>query len=124
MLSALLCFLNSLSSTVHAQGTAFSYQGRLNTAGGPANGTYDLTFTLFNTNTGGILVSGPVTNSAVSVSNGLFTVAVDFGSKPFTLGQRLWLEIGAQTNGAASVIHAGAAPGGLVHAHCDVCQRG
>ena len=51
---------------------------------------------MFNTNTGGILVSGPVTNSAVSVSNGLFTVAVDFGSKPFTLGQRLWLEIGGR----------------------------
>ncbi len=92
----------TMVASTFAQGSAFSYQGRLNTTNGPATGSYDLTFTLFNTNTGGILVSGPVTNSAVSVSNGLFTVAVDFGSKPFTLGQRLWLEIGAQTNGAAS----------------------
>ena len=98
----LFCAVNSHISTARAQGTAFSYQGRLNTVGGPANGTYDLTFTLFNTNAGGTLISGPVTNSTVSVSNGLFTVAVDFGSAPFKLGQPLWLEIGARTNGAAS----------------------
>ena len=89
-------------STAHAQATAFSYQGRLNDASGLANGTYDLTFTLFNTNAGGTLISGPVTNSAVSVSNGLFTVAVDFGGAPYALGEALWLEIGARTNGTAT----------------------
>src|ERR1017187_6335015 len=98
----LSCAINSPFSTARAQGTAFSYQGRLNTASGPANGRYDLTFMLFNTNARGILISGPVTNSPVSVSNGLFTVAVDLGSAPFTPGQRLWLEIGARTNGAAA----------------------
>lgn len=102
-LAALLLAAGNLQlSVAFAQGTAFSYQGRLNDASGLANGTYDLTFTLFNTNAGGILISGPVTNGAVSVSNGLFTVAVDFGGAPFTLGQPLWLEIGARTNGAAS----------------------
>ena len=30
-----------------AQGTAFTYQGRLQDTGEPANGTYDLRFTLF-----------------------------------------------------------------------------
>ena len=99
---AAACSLFMPGPAAQAQGTAFSYQGRLNTASGTATGTYDLTFTLFNTNAGGILISGPVTNSAVSVSNGLFTVAVDFGSAPFTLGQPLWLEIGARTNGAAT----------------------
>ena len=31
-----------------AQGTAFTYQGRLNDGGNPANGFYDLTFQLWN----------------------------------------------------------------------------
>ena len=102
LLLALLCVLNAPFSTAHAQGTAFSYQGLLTTGNGPANGTYDLTFTLFNTNATGSAVSATVTNTAASVSNGLFTVAVDFGSAPFKLGQPLWLEIGARTNGAAA----------------------
>jgi len=102
MAGLLLIAFNFKLATTYAQSTAFSYQGRLNNASGPATGTYDLTFTLFNTNAGGTLISGPVTNSSVGVSNGLFTVAVDFGSAPFTLGQRLWLEVGARTNGAAT----------------------
>ena len=34
-----------------AQGTAFTYQGRLNSSGVPADGTYDFQFILFNTDT-------------------------------------------------------------------------
>jgi hypothetical protein len=59
--------------TGHAQGTAFSYQGRLNNGGAVAGGSYDLAFTLFNTNASGVASAGPVTNSAVAVTNGLFT---------------------------------------------------
>src|SRR5437870_7471033 len=33
--------------TIHAQTTAFTYQGKLTDGGAPANGTYDLQFTLF-----------------------------------------------------------------------------
>ncbi len=85
-------------STVFAQGTAFTYQGELNDGGCPANGSYDLTFTLFNANTSGVAIAGPVTNSAVLVTNGLFTVTIDFGSGAFT-GQTNWLQIGVETNG-------------------------
>ncbi len=35
-------------STVFAQGTAFTYNGRLNDGTNPATGSYDLTFTLYN----------------------------------------------------------------------------
>ena len=49
----LLSTLNQQLSTVFAQGTAFTYQGRLNDGGAPANGTYDLTFALFDEATGG-----------------------------------------------------------------------
>ena len=31
---------------VHAQGTAFTYQGRLNVSGAPASGTYDFRYRL------------------------------------------------------------------------------
>lgn len=80
------------------QSTAFTYQGRLNDGGAPANGTYNFKFTLFVTNSGGTAIAGPVTNNAVAVSNGLFTTTIDFGNV-FT-GATNWLEIGVQTNGA------------------------
>jgi hypothetical protein len=83
---------------VSAQGTAFTYQGRLNDGTGQPSGNYDLTFTLFDASTAGNVIAGPLTNSAVAVSNGLFTTMVDFGSGVFT-GQPYWLEIGVITNG-------------------------
>jgi len=95
----MLSTLNSQLSTLHAQGTAFTYQGRLNNGGGAANGSYDLTFTLFATNTSGIAIAGPVTNTAVGVTNGLFTTLVDFGLGAF-IGTSNWLEIAVSTNAA------------------------
>src|SRR5271169_6408101 len=95
----LLTTLHSHLSAVFAQGTAFTYQGKLDSGGSPTSGTYNLTFTLFNTNSGGSAVAGPVTNNAVTVTNGLFTVLIDFGRGPFT-GATNWLQIGVETNGA------------------------
>jgi hypothetical protein len=88
----------SLSNPASAQGTAFTYQGRLNTGGSPANGSYDIAFSLYATNAGGVAIAGPVTNTAVSVANGLFTTTVDFGNV-FT-GASNWLAIAVSTNGA------------------------
>ena len=93
-----LSTLNSQLSTVFAQGTAFTYQGQLQNNGSPASGTYNLTFSLFNTNITGVPIAGPVTNNAVIVTNGLFTVLIDFGPGVFT-GQTNWLQIGVETNG-------------------------
>jgi hypothetical protein len=81
--------------------TGFTYQGRLNDIGGPANGTYDLTFSVFDVSTGGSPVAGPVTNSTVAVANGLFTITLDFGNTVFN-GNDLWLEIGVRTNGGGA----------------------
>ena len=96
-----LSTLNYQLSTAFAQGTAFTYQGRLNNNGNPAAGTYNLTFTLFNTNASGVAIAGPVTNSAVSVTNGLFMVQVDFGPGVF-IDTTNWLQIGVATNGVTS----------------------
>jgi hypothetical protein len=82
-----------------AQTTAFTYQGLLNDTGATANGTYDLTFAAYDAPVSGNLISVITTNQAVTVSNGLFTTTVDFGSGVFT-GSDLWLEITVSTNGA------------------------
>lgn len=83
---------------LYAQGTAFTYQGRLNTGGTLANGAYDIQFAVFDAVTNGIQTSVVLTNPAVAVSNGLFTTAVDFGASVFR-GAASWLELAVRTNG-------------------------
>jgi formylglycine-generating enzyme required for sulfatase activity len=73
-------------------GTVFTYQGLLNSGGAAVNGTADLTFTLYDAASG----SNPVGTSNVGndmwISNGVFTVALDFGPSAFN-GTARWLEI-------------------------------
>ena|SRR5579862_6407207 len=102
VITALLSTLNYRLSTAFAQGTAFTYQGQLQNGGALASGTYNLTFALFTNDAGGTAVAGPVTNNGVGVSNGLFTVVIDFGASPWT-GVSNWLEIAVETNGAGSL---------------------
>jgi hypothetical protein len=85
---------------LRAQGTAFTYQGRLNDGTNPANGSYDLRFYLRDAVTAGNPVGTTNTVAPLAASNGLFTVTLDFGSKVFTGADR-WLEIGVRTNGSA-----------------------
>ena len=87
-------------SSIFAQGTAFTYQGRLTENGSPANGDYDLQFVLFSALTVGNPVGPTNTVAPVPVSNGLFTVTLDFGSVVFD-GSARWLEIALRTNGSA-----------------------
>ena len=75
-----------------AVGTAFTYQGRLTDAGSPANGAYDFEFRLYDAASGGSQVGSTVPLADVIVSNGLFTVQLDFGAAAFT-GDARWLEI-------------------------------
>ncbi|VGO16732.1 hypothetical protein PDESU_05323 [Pontiella desulfatans] len=89
-----------------AQSSAFTYQGRLTDGSTPASGNYDFRFTLYDsTNLLGAIVAGPVDLMAIPVSNGLFTVAPDFGDGVFTGADR-WLEIGVRSNGTASAFTA------------------
>ncbi len=83
-----------------AQGTAFTYQGRLNSGSGAANGVYDLRFGLYDAATVGSQQGVLLTNSAVTISNGLFTVTLDFGNQ--FPGANRWLEIGVRTNGSGA----------------------
>jgi hypothetical protein len=90
-----LLTLNLPLSSAHAQGTAFTYQGQLQNNGGLASGTYNLQFSLYDTNASGTPIAEPVTNNAVVVTNGLFTVTIDFGSTVWN-GQTNWLQIGVR----------------------------
>jgi hypothetical protein len=83
------------------QGTAFSYQGRLNDTGAPANAVYDFRFALYDNVTDGNQLGLLLTNSAVAVNNGLFDVTLDFGPDMFT-GENAWLEIGVRAVGATN----------------------
>src|ERR1035438_6426468 len=76
--------------------TAFTYQGRLFDGGVPANGLYDLQFTNYDAATGGSAL-GAFNTNALPVTNGLFTVALDFGA--VFDGTPRWLEISERTNG-------------------------
>ncbi len=98
--TAVLAAGNILVSTAAAQGTAFTYQGRLQQNGSAATGLYDIRFSLYNASEGGAPVTGSYTVNGHPVSNGLFTVTLDFGNQ--FPGAIRWLEIGAKTNGAAS----------------------
>ena len=66
-----LSTLSPQLSTAFAQGTAFTYQGRLNANGGPANGIYDFQFMVYDALSGGSPVAGPLSTNAVRGSGGL-----------------------------------------------------
>jgi hypothetical protein len=80
-------------------GSAFTYQGRLTDNGNPANNTYDFQFILYDAATGGNQQGGIVTQSSVTVSNGLFNVQLDFGQTVFN-GDARFLEVGVKPAGA------------------------
>src|SRR5215469_6048889 len=66
-----------------AQGNSISYQGRLISSGAAANANYDLRFAVFDAPTNGNVISFTLTNFNVPVSNGLFSVSLDFGPGVF-----------------------------------------
>ncbi len=98
-----LALVVGAQTQLHAQGTTFTYQGRLNFNGAPAAGNFDLRFAVFDANTNGNQFGGWLTNTTAAVTNGLFIVTLDFGAGIFT-GPDRWLEIAARTNGGGAFI--------------------
>lgn len=75
-----------------AQTSSFTYQGLLTDNGSPANGTYDMQFSLFDSPSGPAQIGETLTSPSVAVANGLFTVILDFGSEVFP-GAHRFLEV-------------------------------
>ena len=75
-------------------GTTFTYQGQLKDgSGNPITNTCDFQFNLYDAATSGNLVgNNPQTVTGVAVSNGYFTVNLDFGTSAFD-GNKRWLQI-------------------------------
>jgi hypothetical protein len=80
-------------------GTGFTYQGRLTDNGSPADGSFDLQFILYDALGGGNQVGPIVLVPDLAVSQGLFTVSLDFGA--VFAGTRRWLEIGVRPGASA-----------------------
>src|SRR5687767_5280573 len=93
--------LLAVGAAGYAQGTAFTYQGRLLDGANPANGLYELQFTVYDAELEGRVLGRPLVASETPVSNGLFTVTLDFRENLFTGGER-WLEIGVGSGGEFS----------------------
>jgi hypothetical protein len=98
--SAIARAQGSLSNEVDADGTdhrypvgtSFSYQGQLKDASGPVTGNCDFQLGLWDAITGGSQVGATLTKTNQAVSEGLFTVQLDFGANAFS-GSARWLEI-------------------------------
>ncbi len=87
-----------VAATASAQTTQFTYQGRLTDSSLPANGSYDFQFKLFDALAGGSQVGGTLSPTNVTVTNGIFTVTLDFGSAVFP-GANCWLDISVRLAG-------------------------
>src|SRR3954463_12939719 len=102
-ISMTLVLVGCLFTTAAAQTTGFTYQGRLADSGTAVNGNYDLQFALWNSLSGGAQVGSTQTINTVAVSNGVFTVNLDFGAGAFP-GANRFLEIGVRPAGVGSFI--------------------
>ncbi len=94
MLAAALVTMLVAGSTASAQvTTAFSYQGQLKTSGNVVNSATDMQFSLWTLAVGGTQIGSTVTSLNVPVSNGLFSVPIDFGVNPYASSQNLYLQV-------------------------------
>lgn len=79
---AAVLFATGLALAAQAQST-FTYQGRLNENGSGPTGLYDFEFRLYSASSGGLQIGSVLAREDVGVTNGLFTVALDFGPSAF-----------------------------------------
>jgi hypothetical protein len=86
-----------------AQTTAFTFQGRLNDSGVPANGNYDLEFKLFDTSAAGTgtQIGSTIDRPGVTVTSGVFTVRLNFTAAAFP-GANRFLEVGVAPAGSGA----------------------
>jgi len=87
-----------LTAKLHAQSSAFTYQGLLQQEGRFAAGIYDITFWLYPSVSGNSPTASNVVRG-VRVDTGLFSAPVDFGGAMLS-GRDAWMSITIATNGA------------------------
>ncbi len=87
IMSSFGCF----SSNVHGD-TEFTYQGELKQNGSPANGSFNMSFSLWDAIVGGSQIDSNNVFNSVLVVDGKFSVELDFGAESFDNSDR-WLNI-------------------------------
>ena len=80
-------------------GSAFTYQGQLKAGGNPVNDTCDMAFRLYDEASNGTQ-AGTAISTTVPITDGLFTVQLDFGASAFD-GDARWLGIKVKCPGDA-----------------------
>jgi hypothetical protein len=108
--SLVFVLLTGLSGHAFALSNTFTYQGSLQDAGAAANGNYDLQFSL--QTQAGAPVGTALLRDDVVVSQGVFTVELDFGSS-ITSGD-FQLQIGVRP-GASSGAFTALSPATRIH---------
>lgn len=97
----LICALTVFAvQTASAQTNDFTYQGRLTDNSMPATGNYDFFFTL-HPDVANAITLGSVQRLNVPVSNGIFTVQLDFSAANFN-GPDRYLQISVKPAGSAN----------------------
>jgi hypothetical protein len=91
-----IIFLLVSQSAANAHTTTFTYQGNLSISGSPANGTFPMQFSLRDAPAGGNQI-GPASSQNVDVTNGVFSVRLDFGAAAFP-GTDRFLQVTANLN--------------------------
>ncbi len=94
----------SLTAAADPIGSAFTYQGRLDQNGAPANGSFDLKMELYDAAADGNLVGAAAELPAQTIVGGLFSAALDFGGPLVFDGTAYWLAISAKTAGAPAYV--------------------
>lgn len=89
---AAITVIVALPVLAFAQPTIFTYQGYLTQAGQPATGSFAMEFAVFDAQSGGAQVGASITINAVQVTNGVFTVQLDFGGGVFS-GPNRYLQV-------------------------------
>lgn len=80
--------------TARAIDTVFTYQGQLKQTGAPVNGQCDVQFGLFDAATDGTAIGTPQLFDGLPITDGVFTVQLDFGA--VFDGSGRWLEIASR----------------------------
>ncbi|MEO8650123.1 MAG: hypothetical protein ABI539_13240, partial [Acidobacteriota bacterium] len=89
--------------TASAQTTEFTYQGNLKNGGVDANGSYDFEFGLYTALSGGFQLGSTQSVAAVTVTDGVFTVKLDFGNQ-YSSGSPRFLEIRVRQTGGGGFV--------------------
>ncbi len=90
-LSLLLALLCSSAALAQPLGTAFVYQGELQSAGTPTSAPHDVRFSLWDAPSGGAQLGPTLCLDSLTPTAGRFAATLDFG--PIFTGQRTFLQL-------------------------------